>query len=538
MIGVVSKTHETEVITEFFELFKTPWEFYDPAHKYDVIIAAGTAPPETDATLILIYSSEKLPCDDCGILKPNSSDTNTLALWGNIKFPIYGKSIAFKNHYGGNLLSNNSGQVLGYEKKNGHQRILRFGYDLFEEVYFLLTKGQPPEYALFPTLDYQIDILRSLITESGIRLLEIPPSPAGYKFIACMTHDIDFIRIRDHKFDHTMWGFLYRATVGTLIDVLRSKRNWKDLYLNWKAVATLPLVHLGLSPDFWFKFERYAELEKNVNARSTFFFIPFKNRVGNKVGGANAKRRASKYDVLDIQEVVRNLLNSGFDVGVHGIDAWHDILSACEEKKRITDVSKKTDVGIRMHWLYFNENTFRMLDEAGFSYDSTFGYNDTVGFRAGTLQAFKPISVKQIHELPLHIQDTALFNPKHMSLTKADAWQLCEYLIKKAASHGGALTVLWHDRSLSPERLYEDFYIKLLHEIKSQQAWFATAQDAVDWFRMRRSAEFLPNGDVKFSYQPEKGSNLPKLILRTYNTASPAADNDSATPAPFTDTSI
>lgn len=538
MIGVLSKNHESEIVHEFFELFKTPWEFYDPAHKYDVMLAAGKAPPETDAALILIYAADKLPCDDCDILQPSPSNTNIFALCGDIKLPIYGKSIAFKNSDGCTLLSDNSGHVLGYEKKNGHQRILRFGYDLFQEVYFLLTKGQPPQNALFPTLDYQIAMLRRCITETGIRLLEIPPFPVGYKFIACLTHDIDFIRILDHKFDHTMWGFLYRATVGTLIDVLRRKRNYKDLYLNWKAVATLPLVHLGLSSDFWFKFDRYVELEKKVNARSTFFFIPFKNRIGKKVVGANAKRRAAKYDVLDIKEVVSNLVNNGFEVGVHGIDAWHDISSAREEKRRIIDASKHTDVGIRIHWLCFNENTFETLDEAGFSYDSTFGYNDTVGFRAGTLQAFKPIGVKQIQELPLHIQDTALFNLKHMSLAKAEAWQLSEYLIGYAASQGGALTILWHDRSLSPERLYEDFYIKLLDELKTQQAWFAKAQDAVDWFRMRRSAEFLPNGDVKVSHQPRKDSNLPKLILRTYNTGTTVNESYSEITVPFIDNSI
>ena len=144
--------------------------------------------------------------------------------------------------------------------------------------------------------------------------------------------------------------------------------------------------------------------------------------MGKKVTGKDAKRRAAKYDIMDIQDTVKKLVDKGFEVGVHGIDAWHDTAAACEEKTRISDISGKTDVGIRMHWLCFDKDTFQILEEAGFYYDTTFGYNDVVGYRAGTLQVFKPIGVKNIFELPLNIQDVALFNPKHMSLTKDKAW--------------------------------------------------------------------------------------------------------------------
>jgi hypothetical protein len=30
MIGVISKDHEREAVREFFQLFKTPWEFCAP----------------------------------------------------------------------------------------------------------------------------------------------------------------------------------------------------------------------------------------------------------------------------------------------------------------------------------------------------------------------------------------------------------------------------------------------------------------------------------------------------------------------------
>ena len=42
MIGVVAHDAERAVIREFFELFKTPWEFCRPGIAYDVLICSGS----------------------------------------------------------------------------------------------------------------------------------------------------------------------------------------------------------------------------------------------------------------------------------------------------------------------------------------------------------------------------------------------------------------------------------------------------------------------------------------------------------------
>ena len=51
------------------------------------------------------------------------------------------------------------------------------------------------------------------------------------------------------------------------------------------------------------------------------------------------------------------------------------------------------------------------------------GYNETVGFRAGTSQVFAPIGTKHLLELPLHIQDTSLLYPgPHALLARTRRW--------------------------------------------------------------------------------------------------------------------
>ena len=143
-----------------------------------------------------------------------------------------------------------------------------------------------------------------------------------------------------------------------------------------------------------------------------------------------------------------------------------------------------------MHWLYFDDLSPAILDEAGFSYDSTWGYNDAIGYRAGTSQVFQFPGTKTLLELSLHIQDTALFYPSRMDLTEDEAFPLCQQLIQNASTFGGVLTFNWHGRSLSPERLWKEFYRRLLAELRKFPVWFTTARQAAEWFRARRSIEF------------------------------------------------
>ena len=41
VIGVISRPDQRPVVEEFFELFKTPWEFYQPGRTYDVVVATA-----------------------------------------------------------------------------------------------------------------------------------------------------------------------------------------------------------------------------------------------------------------------------------------------------------------------------------------------------------------------------------------------------------------------------------------------------------------------------------------------------------------
>jgi hypothetical protein len=520
MIGIVSRECERKAAEELFQLFRTPAEFYVAGEAYDVaIVTTEVFPSDLNARVVLIFNSDRTDLDDgLGICLVSGSKGVTLE-WCGIDYPIYGHvSLVFGNGTPLVSLQDRSG-VVGLHLALERQQVFRIGYDLLNEVSLLLSAGQPSGNARIPTLEIHISLLRECLLSADIAFLEIPPMPNGYDFMVCLTHDVDFVGIRDHKFDQTMWGFVYRALVSSFLDAIRGKSMWSKVSKNWKAVISLPFVHLGVQKDFWLEFNRYAQIEKGLG--STFFFLPFKNQGGIGTEGSLAKRRAAKYDLLEIEKDVRQLSSWGCEIGLHGIDAWQSPEAASTELNRIRAVSGSSEIGVRMHWLYFSAASPEILEEAGAIYDSTFGFNDAVGFRAGTSQVFRPIAAEKLLELPLNIQDTALFYPSRMGLSEECALGCCKRLIQAVVEFGGVLTVNWHTRSLSPERLWDEFYVNLLAEFRNHRVWFGTAGEIVSWFKNRRSLRFEEVAFEEHGLRVRIGGQVcagqPAFLMRVYH---------------------
>jgi hypothetical protein len=257
---------------------------------------------------------------------------------------------------------------------------------------------------------------------------------------------------------------------------------------NWRAVLSWPLIRAGWIRDPWEPFDDYAKIEDPHH--STFFVVPFNNRPGLAPDGTVDRTRAVRYTLEEITPAVRRARAAGSEVGVHGIDAWRSTEAGLVEKRRVTEPVGQSSAGIRMHWLYFGPESPKTLESAGFEYDSTSGFNEAVGFRAGTLQAFRPLTCERLLELPLSIMDSALFSEDHLGVDEEEAAQLCDRIIAHARRFGGALVVNWHCRSLAPERLWGGFYLRLLATLRAGRVWFATAGAAVEWFRWRRAVRF------------------------------------------------
>jgi hypothetical protein len=517
VLGVIAARSDENVIGEFFELFKTPWEFYSGAREYSAVLCAGNSIPDgkVAARLVLVYAGHETSFDKSHGIDIASARDRAIS-FADITIPIYGDFVSILQQTE-SAVDACSPSAIAFVARLTEPRFVRVGYDLFSEVRALLNDGQPAENAITPTLDLHIALLRRIITGCGLPLAEVPPIPEGFPFIACLTHDLDHAVLRRHKVDATVLGFLYRATVASALKTARGRLRPRKLLENWVAAAKLPFVYAGLAQDFWLQFDRYLDMEKG--RPSTFFAIPFERKAGQSPSGQAPAARASAYDVSHIAEKIRVLKAAGCEIGLHGIDAWRDSSSGREEAARISAVSGDETVGVRMHWLYRDEKSPLAWEEAGFSYDSTVGYNETVGYRAGTVQVFRPPQVSRLLELPLHVMDTALFYPDYLGLSDSEAWDWLRPIFENAVRYGGVLTINWHDRSIAPERQWGEFYCRILEELTNRGALFCTASKTVAWFEKRRSVTFEPalGGTYRTAVSDECGEGTPGLRLRLYN---------------------
>ena len=268
----------------------------------------------------------------------------------------------------------------------------------------------------------------------------------------------------------------------------------------------------GLAKDFWDQLDQYLGCEKELT--STFFVIPTKGDTGVDPQGRRRARRASRYGLGDIADDLKKLRSANCEIAVHGIDAWRDSGKGRDERQRVQEVTGTAEIGVRMHWLYFDSQAAVTLEKAGFSYDATVGYNETIGYRAGTAQVFKHPDVDHLLELPLHIMDTALFYRSYMNLSDEQAHAAILRLIENATKFGGVLTMNWHDRSLGPERLWGDPYLALLGDLRARTPWFATACKPFPGFASdARHRSSMSTEDTETSGCSQR-STQPPLIFR------------------------
>ena len=325
MIGVICADREKPAVREFFQLFKTPWVFWESSGSCDVLVitSAAARPKSFTARLVIVFGTTEMRDDASLGVSPRSWTHGGMLEVDDLQLPLYtgARTLAGDATIRDATIlgrSASSGAALIVERVTGSSLTIRCGYDLFSEVDFLLSVGQPRERADTPTLDLHIVLMRRWIVKAGIPLWEIPPVPPGHEFLACLTHDVDFLGIRRHRLDRTLAGFLLRASLGSLHAFIRGRRSLGQLLRNWAALLSLPFVYAGLLPDFWLPFDRYIDADGEF--RSTFFVIPFRGRPGRGLGGPSDPRRSVKYAAKETRPWLPKLRSLDFEVGLHGIE--------------------------------------------------------------------------------------------------------------------------------------------------------------------------------------------------------------------------
>jgi len=314
----------------------------------------------------------------------------------------------------------------------------------------------------------------------------LPVWPDGKTFAVCLTHDVDLITI------NSLPGMRRY-----LMNKLRSQNRGKAKIKNW-AIDILRLMN-SVAKSLLFSgnksfFEPWLELEDKFGFRSTFFFFPDQASYYHLLDGAWYRYHDELFFegcMIKLQELMQQLETRGWEVGLHGTFAsFDDSQELRKQKEQIETFLGSQIVSIRQHNLHFDiSKTPKAQSQAGFKYDSTFGFNRIIGFRNGLAFPFYHYDLQEdqslpILQIPLHIQDTALLRADNLDLAPELALCYAKDLIDKVENINGLVTLLWHPNVYNDKHCYGWYWVyeELLKYIATKDAWVAPVREIGAWW--------------------------------------------------------
>jgi len=302
-------------------------------------------------------------------------------------------------------------------------------------------------------------------------------------YTVVLTHDVDQLALRDAPFaSRIAASYLKRCIISNFKRWLQKDLDALTYWRSFLSGLSFPLIKARIVSDpMEMGLYKAMEIEKQYNVRSTFFFLPEKGNPGYIEKGKPAPaRRGTDYDVRDYAELLQELEQGGWEVGIHGINAHLGQQEAIDELKVFQNlIPGKKKWGMRMHWLFQPDMLWQNLHEAGYYYDATFGSNDNTGFFQGR---FHPFIKDNIRVLPLTIQDGTLLAHWRGDMSLEAAWPRVRGVLDRAKEHRAVVTVLWHTASFSAPRYWESLYHRIIRQGLDDGAQFLTAVRAVEQF--------------------------------------------------------
>jgi hypothetical protein len=357
--------------------------------------------------------------------------------------------------------------------------------DLIFDVFWLVT-GQEERYwskdkhgffDLTGTVLLQEQVLRQALAsqisawlERSLCRLACPPPkprwPHGKRAAAGVGHDVDYPEVK--RWLEPLRILLRQGSqgVGPALAVLTGQRH------HWQFAA-------------------WVELEKRLQTRSAFYFVP---RQGSLLEYATGTPD-SFYDVTAprFRQLFHYLADEGFEVGLHASYlAFQSPGKFAAEKQKLEEASGQPVVGNRHHYWHLNptdvEETLLVHEQIGLKYDTSLIHNRYVGWRRGFSQPFFPFHQALRRELktlqiPTAWMDDQLFGQR--ADNPGDRLKILGDLANRAAEQQGCLLIDIHDyvfdNILFPG--WTQTYAQLWEYLLSRQDfWFATpAQIAEHW---------------------------------------------------------
>lgn len=313
-----------------------------------------------------------------------------------------------------------------------------------------------------------------------------PLWPEARPFALCLTHDIDVVSRKSY------WAKFCRR-----VNRAMSAKGPKRKALEAALGAVFRMLSEAGKRDPLGHYEDWVNMESRQGFQSTFFAFPTDVSAQHVY---DAEYRFTDPVIfsgqkMSVREMLKIMDEGGCEIGLHAsIESARDVEMLKSQKAQIENIVGHEIVSVRQHYLMYDIlSTPGLQGEAGFKCDSTIGYADSVGFRAGTSFPYwcwdwssqRPLPLL---EIPMAIMDVTLFG-----IPVDEALGRCVKLMDDVERVGGCLVLNWHPNYINDQIV--DIYKALLEEGRLRRAWGCRAADLDKWWRMR-DAKFEVKGDI------------------------------------------
>jgi len=333
-----------------------------------------------------------------------------------------------------------------------------------------LRRHEAPVDALLPKV---ADALRKIGAEPA------PVWPGGARFFVVLTHDID-----------TPWRWTRQGLRGAASRLKHAVGDLRigDALCDARGLALVPVHRVRGSDPNWC-FERVAELEARYGFASTSYVLAaHRDPHDGAAPEAYAERRP---------RLVQELSLLGGEVGLHGSYRSGDDEALLRAEKHDLEVLLGGPVrGLRFHYLRMRwHEVVGRLDRLGISYDTSLGFSDRPGPRAGFSFPFPPWDQEtgrpaSFLEIPLLLMDATLAESRYMGLSPSRGRKEVDAVLDRLAATGGGAAILWHNDRF--DRVYgrgwDGVYEHLLDGIVARGGTAGTGAALCDWWKAERCA--------------------------------------------------
>jgi hypothetical protein len=234
------------------------------------------------------------------------------------------------------------------------------------------------------------------------------------------------------------------------------------------GLAAAPVHRLRGTDPNW-RFEQIMAEERRRGATGSTFYV-LAGHHDSHDGAA-----PETYDRLR-PRLVDTLRSAGAEVGLHGsYRAATDPALLTEEKAALERLAGSLE-GHRYHYLRADPHAnLAPLADVGLTYDTTLGFPDAVGFRAGIARPFRPWDFVRdapldLIEIPLAAMDATLAEERFLDLSAKRAEPQLTRLLDWGARNGAMFAILWHpdrfDRLTSAG--WDRLYSRLLEGVRER----------------------------------------------------------------------